>query len=366
MKNNSGKILVALSGGGTGGPVVPLLSVARVLKRQHQEVKFLFFGTVFGPERSFVKDEENSLEIKYLAIRSGKLRRYFSWRNFSDLFFIVFAFFQSLFLLIKYRPKALFSVGGFVAVSPAWAAKILGIPVLMHQQDSRPGLANKMIAPVASSRTVTFEKSLQDYKNAIWIGNPIDEEEIKNAQDSLTQTREKYNLTNSLPIVLVTGGGTGAGYLNNLISESQAALCEKFQIVHLCGNGKKETENKVNYQAYDFLPHQEIIKLMAVSDLVISRCGLGTLSELSLLAKPAILIPIPESHQEDNAELFKGVSLVLNQKEINTNLFVEKVSQLLEDKEELNRMSKEIKKLIKSGAAEFLAEKIYEYSRKKN
>lgn len=183
MANKADKILIALSGGGTGGPVVPLLSVARVLKRQHQEVEFLFFGTISGPELSLVKNEEADLNIKYLAIQSGKFRRYFSWRNFSDLFLIIFAFFQALFLLAKYRPQALFSAGGFVAVPPAWAARILRIPVLIHQQDFRPGLANKIIAPIASSRTVTFEKSLQDYKNAIWIGNPIDEEEIKNAQE---------------------------------------------------------------------------------------------------------------------------------------------------------------------------------------
>ena len=366
MANKTNKILIALSGGGTGGPVVPLLNVARVLKRRHSEVEFLFFGTISGPELSLVKNEESALNIKYLTIQSGKFRRYFSWRNFSDLFLIIFAFFQAFFLLIKYRPRALFSAGGFVAVPPAWAAKILGIPVLMHQQDSRPGLANKMIAPVASSRTVTFEKSLQDYKKALWIGNPLDEEELRNAQENLAQTKEKYHLTNSLPIILVTGGGTGADYLNNLVQESRTVLQEKFQIIHLCGSGKRKADDGINYQAYDFLPHAEIIKLMALSDLIISRCGLGTLSEISLLAKPAILIPIPDSHQEDNANLFKDASVVLSQKELSAELFIEKINQLFGDKEELNRISTEVKKMIKPGAAEFLAEKIYEYSRQKN
>lgn len=366
MANKTNKILIALSGGGTGGPVVPLLNVARVLKRRHSEVEFLFFGTISGPELSLVKNEESALNIKYLSIQSGKFRRYFSWRNFSDLFLIIFAFFQALFLLAKYRPQAFFSAGGFVAVPPAWAAKILGIPVLIHQQDFRPGLANKIIAPIASSKTVTFEKSLQDYKNAIWLGNPLDEEELKNAQNNLTPTKEQYHLQDPLPIILVTGGGTGADYLNNLVQESRTALQEKFQIIHLCGNGKKKAENSNNYQAYDFLPHAEIIKLMAVSDLIVSRCGLGTLSEIALLAKPAILIPIPDSHQEDNANFFKNSSIILEQKELNAKLFVEKIKQLFENKEELNRISREVKKMIKPGAAEFLAEKIYEYSRPQN
>ena len=366
MSNKEKKTLIALSGGGTGGPVVPLLNVARVLKRRHPEVDFLFFGTISGPELSLVKNEEAALGIKYLAIQSGKFRRYFSWRNFTDLFLIIFAFFQSLFLLIKNRPQVLFSAGGFVAVPPAWAARILGIPVLMHQQDYRPGLANKMIAPVASSKTVTFEKSLQDYKNAVWIGNPLDEEELQNAQNNLAQTKEQYHLNNSLPVILITGGGTGADYLNNLVQESKDALREKFQIIHLCGTGKGKIDSEDNYQAYDFLPHAEIIKLMALSDLIISRCGLGTLSEISLLAKPAILIPIPDSHQEDNANLFKDASVVLSQKELSAELFIEKINQLFGDKEELNRISTEVKKMIKPGAAEFLAEKIYEYSRQKN
>lgn len=108
MANKTNKILIALSGGGTGGPVVPLLNVARVLKRRHSEVEFLFFGTISGPELSLVKNEESALNIKYLTIQSGKFRRYFSWRNFSDLFLIIFAFFQALFLLAKYRPQAFF------------------------------------------------------------------------------------------------------------------------------------------------------------------------------------------------------------------------------------------------------------------
>lgn len=366
MKNKETKIIVALSGGGTGGPVVPLLNVARVLKREHSDINFIFFGTNSGPEFSMVNDEKNLLDISYLAISSGKFRRYFSLHNFFDFFKIILGFFQSLYLLLKYRPKALFAAGAFVAVAPAWAAKILGIPVLMHQQDVRPGLANQLIAPIASLRTVTFENSLNDYKNAVWIGNPIDEKEIAMAQLEREATRTEYGLNHNLPIILVTGGGTGADYLNSLVVENSATLCEKFQIVHLSGSGKKGAELNKNYHPYNFLSHKELLKLMALSDLVISRCGLGTLSELSLLSKPAILIPIPNSHQEDNAKLFESSSVVLSQKEIDFNLFTELVSKLMADEKEINRMSGEINKIMKTGSAEYLAEKIYEYSRKKD
>ncbi|MFZ4648139.1 MAG: UDP-N-acetylglucosamine--N-acetylmuramyl-(pentapeptide) pyrophosphoryl-undecaprenol N-acetylglucosamine transferase [Patescibacteria group bacterium] len=360
------KILIALSGGGTGGPVVPLLSVVRIIKRQHQQVEFIFLGTNNGPEISLIENERDDLDIDYFRIYSGKLRRYFSWRNFTDPFVIIFSFFQSLFLFIKYRPKVFFAAGAFVAVPPAWAAKILGIPVFMHQQDYRAGLANKLIAPIASLKTVTFEKSLHDYREAIWIGNPANQEDLAVAAKAKQETIKKYQLRDDLPVVLVTGGGTGADFLNNLILESLNELTVDFQIIHLCGDGKKRHKNKVNYQAYEFLPHAELLKLMVVSDLVVSRCGLGTLTELSLLGKPAILIPIPDSHQEDNAKVFFQASLVLDQKNINSKIFIKEISQILKNKTELSHLSKEIKKIIKPGAAEFLAEKIYEYSRKKN
>ncbi len=366
MEKDKGKILVALSGGGTGGPVVPLLSVARVLVRWHPEFMFLFIGTNGGPEAKMVEDEKDNLDICYFKIISGKLRRYFSWRNFIDPFLIVFSFFQSLFILAKYRPKVFLAAGAFVSVPPAWAARILGIPVLMHQQDVRPGLANQLIAPFASLKTVTFKKSLKDYSNAVWIGNPVDEQEISLALERLEETRKKYQLNNLLPVILVTGGGTGADFFNDLILENQEDFCSKFQIIHLSGTGKKRSEPKTNYQSHDFLSHSEILKLMAASDLVVSRCGLGTLTELSLLSKPSILIPIPNSHQEENAQLFVGASLVLAQENLSSKDFLEKVVQLMDNQEELKRMGKEINKLSKLGAADFLAEKIYEYSRKKN
>lgn len=365
MKKKSGKILVALSGGGTGGSVVPLLSVARVLSRRHEDVDFLFFGTKNGPEFNLVADEKE-LNIKYLTISAGKLRRYFSGKNILDLFFIAYSFFQSLYLLIKYRPQTFIAAGAFVAVPPAFAAKILGIPVLMHQQDIHPGLANKIIAPLANLKTVAFEKSLSDYSGAIWVGNPVDEVEISRALIAKNQIKKEYSITDSLPFVLVTGGGTGANFLNQLVLDSLKEFKDKIQIVHLSGAGKIHSENHRNYQAYEFLFHENILKLIAASDLVVSRAGLGTLTELSALAKPTILVPIPNSHQEENARLFSKATVVLEQKELNAKNFSERIINILNKPSETERMSREIKKMIKPGAAEFLAEKIYEYSRKKS
>ncbi|MCX6795752.1 MAG: UDP-N-acetylglucosamine--N-acetylmuramyl-(pentapeptide) pyrophosphoryl-undecaprenol N-acetylglucosamine transferase [Candidatus Falkowbacteria bacterium] len=363
--NRKRKILIALSGGGTGGPVVPLLSVARVLAREHPEVEFIFFGTADGPEVSLVENETKNFSIKYLKISSGKLRRYFSWRNFFDIFSIVFAFGQSFYYLIKYRPRVLLSVGAFVAVPPACAAWLLRIPVFMHQQDFRPGLANQLIAPLASLKTVAFEKSVADYSRAQWIGNPADDEELSIAVRGTDAICKKYHLNKKRPVILVTGGGTGADFLNNLVVSSLPKLSD-FQVIHLSGEGKERAKNSEAYQSYGFLPHSEIIGLMAVSDLVISRCGLSTLTEISLLAKPAILVPMPNSHQEDNAKIFSEAAFVLDQKSLTVDNFVSHVHQILNDKAELVRMSSAIKKIVKPGAANFLADKIYEYSGKKS
>jgi UDP-N-acetylglucosamine--N-acetylmuramyl-(pentapeptide) pyrophosphoryl-undecaprenol N-acetylglucosamine transferase len=366
MAKKSKKIIIALSGGGTGGPVIPLLNILRVIKRHHPQVEFIFFGTINGPEVSLIEDERENLDIDYLKIYSGKWRRYLSWRNFLDPLLIILAFFQSLFLLLKYRPKVFFSAGAFVAVPPAWAAKFLGIPVFMHQQDLRPGLANKLIAPIASLKTVTFEKSLADYPQAIWLGNPVNQEELSSAILAKQDTFRKYHLKNNLPVILVTGGRTGADFFNNLILDSLKKLTPNFQIVHLSGDGKKRGGEMLNYQSYDFLAHSELLKLMAASDLVVSRCGLSTLTELAFLGKPAILIPMPNSHQEDNAEVFSSAAIILKQQQLNVDIFVQTICELFKDPSEILRMSQEIKTLIKPGAAEFLAEKIYEYSGEKN
>jgi UDP-N-acetylglucosamine--N-acetylmuramyl-(pentapeptide) pyrophosphoryl-undecaprenol N-acetylglucosamine transferase len=292
-------------------------------------------------------------KIKYFAVASGKLRRYWSWQNFLDLFFIKIAFWQSLFLLVKERPNIIISAGSFVSVPLVWAGWCLRIPVLIHQQDVIPGLANKLMAPFAKKITVTFEKSLSDYgTKAIWLGNMI-REELINEQVGKLEALSKLGLARDKSVVLIMGGGTGAMSINKLVEKSVNELSKHAQIVHITGQGKtiNVKENR-NYHSFEFLDTFGLIKVFAAADIVVSRCGMNVLTELSYLGKPAILIPIPDSHQEANAKVFADLeaAVVVSEKNLDANSFTKIILNLLANKNLQNNFRNNIGKVIKKNA----------------
>lgn len=333
-----------LSGGGTGGSVTPLLALADYLKQKDPGVyDFVFVGTKRGPEKYLVE----KVALPFLAIAAGKWRRYFSLLNFFDLGKIFLAFFQSLFLLLKQRPRILLSAGGFVSVPLAYAAWFLRIPVLIHQQDVRAGLANKLMAKVARQVTVTFEKSLADYgAKAVWVGNPM--AEIKLTAENLWP---KYNLDEERPLLLVLGGGTGSAFINWLVKDSLSELLGFTQVLHITGPGKGGgVLSQSGYCPLEFMDHAELLWFMDKARVVVSRCGLGVLTEIAALGKAAILIPMPKSHQEDNAQLFgvKHAAIVLAEENISSDVFVAQVRKLVDRKKPHMEMSGLVKQVIKS------------------
>ncbi|MFC1678333.1 undecaprenyldiphospho-muramoylpentapeptide beta-N-acetylglucosaminyltransferase [Patescibacteria group bacterium] len=346
--DNSKKIKVLLSGGGTGGSVVPLLAIADELGGD--DYKYLWFGTKSGPEKKLI-DNEN---IEYHSIISGKLRRYFSFRNFLDPFLILIGFIQSFFLLLFIRPSIIISAGSYVSVPVVWTGWFLGIPVLIHQLDVVPGLANKLMAPVAKKITVTFEASLKDYGHkAVWTGTPI--RHVFKQRISKEDARQRLNLKADKPVILILGGGTGSVALNQIILDNLVSLAKISQILHITGLGKNVTQTdqqNLNYQSYEFLEIQDMICAYAAADIVISRCGMGVLTELSYLSKPSIFIPLPSTHQEGNAKVFKDqeAALVLDQNNLTKENFFDQVKKLLSNSELKKHLSQNIYKVIKGGA----------------
>ncbi len=360
---------IILSGGGSGGPVTPLLALANSLwsEEEGQPLEILFIGTKRGPEKEMVAAFNNNRKevLRFVPIISGKLRRYFSWHNFGDLFKIICAFGQAFFLLLREKPDLIVSAGGFVSVPLVWAAALLRQPVLIHQQDVRPGLANKLMAPFARAITVNFEKSLYDYgPRAIWIGNPVAPLQLSGDALSVKEIKDKYSLDITLPLVFITGGGTGAQAINELIFSSVSELTKFCQIIHLTGKGKLPVQeiSLANYQVFEFLNNEEVLDLMRAADLVISRAGMSALSELSLLNKAALLIPIPKSHQEENAAVFAQAraAIVLKQDELTAAKLITEIRNLLADGQERVRLSNSIGKVIKRGAAESMAGIVWE------
>lgn len=342
-KNKTYKIL--LTGGGTGGSVTPLLAVASDLeaefKKQGRDLEFFWLGTKYGPEREMVE----RAGIKFKSIIGGKWRRYFSLENLLDVFKIKIAFWQAFFILLKWQPDLAVSAGSFISVPAVWAARVLGAKVLVHQQDARPGLANKLMSPLAKVVTVTFEKSLADYgKKAVWIGNPVRKQPA---------IKKYFAFNNDLPIVLILGGGTGAVAINKLVVESLSELVKFCQIVHVTGKQKIISNQKSaikNYSVYEFLGAEQMTDALKLADLVVTRAGLGFLTELSYLGKPSIIIPMPNSHQEDNAEMFKDASLVLEQKNLTAAKFTAEIKNLIDNRELLQKLSRNIGQVMKPGA----------------
>ncbi len=350
MEKNTKKSKIILVGGGTGGSVSPLLAVAEELKKRGWE-NFLFIGSSSGPEAGMAA----KAGLPFKNISSGKLRRYFDLRNFLDIFKVKIGFWQSLFLLIKERPSIVLSAGSFVAVPVVWAAWFLRIPCLVHQMDIRPGLANLVMAPFAKFVTVTFEKSLSDYgSKAVWTGNPHSMSQGQSTINSKSDILKEFGLVEDLPVILVIGGGTGAQAINDLIKDNIKELSSFCQIVHSTGKGKGVDIKDENYHGYEFLAQDSLFKVLSICDIVLTRAGIGTLTDISAFAKPAIIVPMPNSHQEDNAEYFaiKGAGLYLKQKELDGKKLIMSIKDILTDDEGMKeRMSENITKIMKQDAS---------------
>ncbi|MFA5753793.1 MAG: glycosyltransferase [Patescibacteria group bacterium] len=363
---------IMFTGGGTGGSVTPLLAVSQELWKDKEDLELVFVGSQNGPEREMVANfSSTDKNLRFISLVAGKWRRYLSWQNFSDIFKVIAAFFKSLDLLRHEAPDLVVSAGSFISVPLVWAAAAKKIPVLIHQQDARPGLANRLMAPGARVITVNFEKSLLDYgPRAVCIGNPMIISDLEDPEKVKRRVQEEYRLDRHRPLILLVGGSLGAKSLNDLLWASRSALSD-YQIINLSGVGKNPVKTGETipdyYRILESLPHKNTKELISAADLVISRAGLGILTELSLFNKPAIIIPIPRSHQEDNAAVFARAeaAVVLDQKKTTPDSLAQAIRKILDVPGEKEKLANRIGHVIKRGAAASLAGIIWEILRTK-
>lgn len=359
-KKNNDKKSIIFTGGGTGGSVTPLLAVAHELMKKQENINYFFIGTNSGPEKEIISSANLKNNFQFIALPAGKWRRYFSLKNFFDIFVIIYAFILSINHLRRIKPKAIFSAGSFVSVPLVWAAFFFKIPVLIHQQDIRPGLANRLMAKVAKVVGVTFSESASVYKKkARILGNPIRREIIDEAIQKKSLYFKKWGFKKELPILLVIGGGTGALALNQLIAKTWPMIKGRWQVIHIAGKNKSFKNYIIDkdYRFFNFLPNKDLIGLMAVADLIVSRAGLGVLTEISALSKPSIIVAMPNSHQEDNANLLKKekAAWVIKQEHLEAETLVDKLNYFSKNKEEVKEIGKNISQLICFGAEKELA-----------
>ncbi len=299
MSNTKKIPKILFSGGGTLGPVTPLLAMSDMIRHELADVSMVWVGTKTGPERELV--EKNGM--RFIVMKAGKFRRYISWWNLWDLFRLFFGFWQALILLWRENPSVCISAGGFVSVPLHYAAWWLGIPTWIHQQDVHVGLANRLMAPFARIITVALEEQTNHFSKhkTHWLGNPV---RHVIAQGNKAEAMRRFGLTPGLPIVFVTGGGTGSLRVNQLTVEAVPHLLGSCQIVHLFGKERpRELVEQASrlftfYHAFPFFT-TEMADVYAAADVVVSRGGFGTLTEIASLKKAAILLP-KAGHQEEN------------------------------------------------------------------
>ena len=319
---------IILTGGGTAGHVTPNIALLPRLRELQYDIHYI--GSYNGMEKQLVEQQG----IPYHGISSGKLRRYFSLQNFTDPFRVLKGFSEANRLIKQLKPDVIFSKGGFVSVPVVIAGKKNHVPVIIHESDMTPGLANKLCIPVAEKVCCNFPETMKNIPadKAVLTGSPI---RAELAEGSKLAGLNMCGFTANKPVIMVIGGSLGAANVNKAVRDALPKLLEDFQVVHLCGKDKIDNLllNTPGYKQFEYIK-AELKDIFAMADVVISRAGANAICELLALKKPNILIPLPAASSRGdqllNAASFEaqGYSIVLNEDDITTNLLVDKVHEL--------------------------------------
>lgn len=336
------KISVVFTGGGSAGHVTPNLAIIPLLRKRFSDkdisLDIHYIGSENGIEKEMISAHS---DITYHSIRTGKLRRYFSWQNFTDPFRVIAGCGDARKLLAEIKPAVVFSKGGFVSVPVAAGAHHHKIPVIAHESDMTPGLANKISARFATKICTTFPDTVKDLPKGVGVytGSPVRPELFNGSAEA---ARARYGFDKK-PVILIMGGSLGSATLNKTIRESLAQLTEKYNIIHLCGKGNidnKFVKFAPSYQQFEFIS-DELPDVLALADLIISRAGSNAIHEFLALHKPMLLIPLPltssRGDQILNAESFekRGYAIVLREEQISQSTFMSAVSYVEKDKEKM-------------------------------
>jgi UDP-N-acetylglucosamine--N-acetylmuramyl-(pentapeptide) pyrophosphoryl-undecaprenol N-acetylglucosamine transferase len=377
------KIRILLVGGGSGGHIYPLVAVAQKIRslagtNSGYHLDMRYFGDAGGYEDLI---RENG--IKYSYIVSSKLRRYFSFENFIDIFKFFIAIFQSVFKVFLFMPQVVFSKGGPGSLPIIFVCKFFAIPIVIHESDSAPGLTNLISGKMSKKIFLAFGSARQYFpnKNTEVVGNPVRNELLMEKDDSvrvMTETQQKeakkqFGLDPEKPVLLILGGSQGATVINDFVIKNIESLAAKFQILHQTGPanfdeykkdydflGKTLPEPiKNNYKFYPYFSGN--LKDAYISaDLILARAGAGTIFEIAYFGKPSILIPLPDAandHQALNALEFKeaGAAIDIEQENFLSHLVLVQLETLISKKDLLKAMSKSASAFYKLSSSETIA-----------
>ena len=323
---------IILTGGGTAGHVTPNIALLPRLKELGYDIQYI--GSYTGIEKELIEP----FGIPYHGISSGKLRRYFSVQNFTDPFRVLKGFREAHKLIRQLKPDVIFSKGGFVSVPVVLAGKRCKVPVIIHESDMTPGLANKIAIPSAAKVCCNFPETLKSLPEgkAVLTGSPIRQELLSGNKIA---AMDMCHFTSDKPVILVIGGSLGAVAVNNAVREALPELLKDFQIIHLCGKGKMDESLKdvEGYCQFEYIKN-ELRNLFALADIVISRAGANAICELLALHKPNLLIPLSANASRGdqilNARSFErqGFSLVREEEQLTKETLLAAVKNLYENR----------------------------------
>ncbi|MBP3636002.1 MAG: undecaprenyldiphospho-muramoylpentapeptide beta-N-acetylglucosaminyltransferase [Clostridia bacterium] len=326
---------IVLTGGGTLGHVTPHLSLIPHLQAKGYEIHYI------GTEKGMEADKIRSVPgVTYHAVKSGKLRRYFSWQNFTDPFKVLAGMFQSAALMGKIKPDVVFSKGGFVAVPVVFGAWLNRIPVVCHESDLTPGLANKLCKPFAKKIATTFPECAAALgAKAEMTGTPLRPELFRGSR---AKGLSLLHFDGSKPILMMMGGSSGAQAVNKALREALPQLTDKFDVAHICGKGNLDDSltGTPGYNQVEFLD-ADLPDALACADLVLSRAGANALCEFQALCKPLLLVPYPKGASRGDQILNahslekRGLCRVLLQENMTADSLTAALNQTWADREQL-------------------------------
>ncbi|MCI6812394.1 MAG: undecaprenyldiphospho-muramoylpentapeptide beta-N-acetylglucosaminyltransferase [Lachnospiraceae bacterium] len=318
---------IVLTGGGTAGHVTPNIALLPFLEKEGFEVSYI--GSYEGIEKRLIED----FHLPYYGISTGRFRRYFDLKNFSDPLRVMKGYTQARTILKEIKPDVVFSKGGFVSVPVVRAASSLKIPCIIHESDMTPGLANKLCIPAADKVCCNFPETLQNISSekAVLTGSPIRQELTKGNKLAALNL---CGFTANKSVIMVIGGSQGAASVNVMVREALPKLLKDFQVVHICGKDKVDNLMLTipGYKQFEYLKG-ELKDVFAMADLVVSRAGANAICELLALKKPNLLIPLQVGSRGDqilNARSFEeqGFSIVLREDYLDCDILVEKIHEL--------------------------------------
>ena len=365
---------VLLTGGGTGGHFYPLIAVAEELRELAAKEKILDLELFYISDTPYDQSALDEAQIKFMKLATGKQRMYFSIDNFFDIFKTFFATIRALFMVYGLFPDVIFSKGGYPSVPVTIAARFLDIPLIIHESDSVPGRANKMAGKWAKRIAISYQEAVEYFPKdkTAYVGHIV----RGDVREPLTEGAFEYlKLKSALPVIFVLGGSQGARLINDAILDALPDLVTRYQIIHQTGVKNfdevkeignivlKDNESKENYYPYPYLNKLAIRMCAGVANLIISRAGANSISEIAAWGRASIIIPITKSngdHQRNNAFNYArtGACSVVEEANLKGHVLTEEIDRILGDESLRNRMMESTKDFVTPDAEMKIAEEI--------